>query len=47
MHYFSDYTTVDGIALPTRHMIYVRNADLGHAPEPLVVSIVVSGIRFG
>lgn len=47
VHYFSDYATVDGIALPTRHMIYVRNADLGHAPEPLVVSIVVGDIKFG
>lgn len=46
VHYFSDYTTVDGIALPTRHMIYVRNPDLGHGKEPLVVSIVVSNVRF-
>ena len=47
VHYFSDYATVDGIAMPTRHMIYVRNPDGGHAPEPLVVSIVVSDVRFG
>lgn len=47
VHYFSGYTTVEGIALPTRHMIYVRDADLGHAEEPLVVSIEVSAIRFG
>lgn len=47
VHYFSDYTAVDGIAMPTRHMIYVRNPDGTHAPEPLVVSIVVSDIRFG
>ncbi|WP_296941989.1 hypothetical protein [uncultured Massilia sp.] len=47
VHYFSDYTTVEGIALPTRHHIYLRDADGGHAPEPLVVSIVASDIRFG
>lgn len=46
VHYFSDYATVDGISLPTRHMIYVRNPDGGHAPAPLVVSIVVSALRF-
>jgi hypothetical protein len=45
VHYFSDYTTADGISMPTRHMIYVRNPDSSHAPEPLVVSIVVSNIR--
>jgi hypothetical protein len=47
VHYFSDYTTVDGTSLPTRHMIYVRNPDGSHPPEPLVVSIVVSNVRFG
>jgi hypothetical protein len=46
VHYFSDYTTVDGIALPARHMIYVRNPDGGHSTEPLVVSIVVSNMCF-
>lgn len=47
VHYFSDYATVDGIALPTRHLIYVRNPDGGHSTDPLVVSIVVSDVRFG
>lgn len=47
VHYFSDYTTVEGLSMPTRHMIYVRNPDGSHAPEPLVVSIVVSKLRFG
>lgn len=46
VHYFYDYTQVQGISLPTRHMIYVRDADLGHQPEPLVVSIVASQLRF-
>jgi hypothetical protein len=47
VHYFSDYATVDGISLPTRHLIYVRNPDGGHSTDPLVVSIVVSDVRFG
>jgi hypothetical protein len=47
VHYFSDYATVDGVNLPTRHLIYVRNPDGSHAAEPLVVSIVVSDVRFG
>jgi hypothetical protein len=44
-HYFSGHTEVQGIIFPTRHMIYVRDVDLGHQPEPLVVSIEVSDIR--
>jgi hypothetical protein len=47
VHYFSDYATVDGINLPNRHLIYVRNPDGGHSTDPLVVSIVVSDVRFG
>ncbi|MYM72376.1 hypothetical protein GTP56_09220 [Duganella sp. FT134W] len=46
VHYFHDYGTFDGISMPTRHLIYVRDADLGHQPEPLVVSIGVSQIKF-
>jgi hypothetical protein len=46
VHYLSGHTTVQGITLPTRHMIYVRDADGGHQPEPLVVSIDVSAIQF-
>ncbi|WP_338764355.1 hypothetical protein [Massilia sp. METH4] len=46
VHYFHDYATVQGIALPSRHLIYVRDANLGHQKEPLVVSIAVSEARF-
>jgi hypothetical protein len=46
VHYLSGHTMVQGITLPTRHMIYVRDADGGHQPEPLVVSIDVSAIQF-
>lgn len=46
VHYLSGHVAVQGITLPTRHMIYVRDADGGHQPEPLVVSIQASAIRF-
>ncbi|NGZ88528.1 hypothetical protein GW587_30290 [Duganella sp. SAP-35] len=45
-HYLSEHVTVQGITLPTRHMIYVRDADGGHQADPLVVSIDVSAILF-
>lgn len=46
VHYLSGHVTAQGITLPSRHMIYVRDADGGHQPEPLVVSINASNIRF-
>lgn len=46
VHYVSDHVTVQGITLPTRHKVYVRDADGGHQAEPLVVSIDVSAIQF-
>ncbi|MRX07033.1 hypothetical protein GJ697_04200 [Pseudoduganella sp. FT25W] len=46
VHYLSEHVTVQGITLPTKHLIYVRDADGGHQPEPLVVSIHASAIRF-
>lgn len=46
VHYFHDYVKAQGIALPTRHLIFVRDPDLDHQPEPLVVSIAVSHLRF-
>jgi len=46
VHYFHDYASVQGIGLPTRHLIFVRDPDGGHQPEPLVVSIGVSELRF-
>jgi hypothetical protein len=44
VHYLSDHVTVQGITLPTKHMIFVRDADGGHQPEPVVVSIAASNI---
>lgn len=46
VHYFSGHTTVAGITLPTKHTIYLRNEDLGHNTEPLIVSIELSNIAF-
>jgi hypothetical protein len=46
VHYFHDYVTVGGISLPGRHLIYVRDTDLGHQPEPVVVSIALGDVRF-
>ncbi|MBO2011582.1 hypothetical protein [Hymenobacter negativus] len=46
VHYFSNHVTVAGITLPTKHLIYLRNEDLSHSPEPLVVSIELSDIKF-
>ncbi|WP_343732295.1 hypothetical protein [Duganella sp.] len=45
VHYLSGHVTVQGITLPARHRVYVRDADGGHQPEPLVVSIDVSDIQ--
>lgn len=44
VHYLSGHQTVQGITVATRHRIYVRDADGGHQPEPLVVSIDASAI---
>lgn len=46
-HYVSDYTTVSGIAFPTRRRIYPRGPDGRRMAEPLVVSIDLSDIRLG
>jgi hypothetical protein len=44
-HYVSDFETVDGIVVPARRMIYVRD-DSGHpVDDQLVVSIELSDIR--
>ena len=42
VHYLSQHVQVQGITIPTRHRIYVRDADGGHQEEPLVVSIDAS-----
>jgi hypothetical protein len=43
-HYLSGHETVQGITVPTKHVIYVRDADGGHQSEPVVVSIEASAI---
>ncbi|MCR0985533.1 hypothetical protein [Roseomonas populi] len=44
-HYISAYTQVSGIAFPTRRRIFPRGEDGRAVPEPLVVSIDLSGIE--
>jgi hypothetical protein len=44
VRYCSNYVTVAGIPVPTQHLIYIRNEDLSHSLEPLVVSIMLSDI---
>lgn len=43
-HYVHDYVQVEGVAIPTRRRIFPRGEDDRAAPEPLVVSIDLSGI---
>jgi hypothetical protein len=45
-HYVSDYETVSGITLPTRHRIFPRTPDDQSLAEPLIVSIDLSEIAF-
>jgi hypothetical protein len=45
-HYFSEYTEVAGIMVPTKHLIYPRTPDGKSLPEPLLVSIELSEITF-
>lgn len=44
-HYIGDYSEVQGIKFPARHRIFPRQPDGQSMPEPLVVSIDVSGIE--
>lgn len=43
-NYLSGHITVQGITFATKHVIYVRDADGKHQPEPVVVSIDASAI---
>ena len=45
-HYFSDYTEVAGIVVPTRHRIVQRTPDGQSLDEPVLVSIELSEIAF-
>ena len=44
-HYVSEFTCVDGIVVPARRMIYVRDEHNRPIPDQLVVSIELSDIR--
>lgn len=46
-HYVSEFQNIDGIIIPAKRMIYVRD-DAGHPiPDQLVVSIELTDIRVG
>ena len=44
-HYVSDFERVDGIVIPARRMIYVRDEHNNPIPDQLVVSIELTDIR--
>jgi len=46
-HYVSEHREFSGIIMPTKHMVYGRQPDGRSVPEPLVVSIDVSDVKFG
>jgi len=45
-HYASELQEFSGIVVPTKHVIFPRQPDGHPAPEPLVVSIEVSNVKF-
>jgi len=46
-HYVAEAEEFSGIRVPTKHTIFGRQPDGTSAPEPLVVSIDVSEVKFG
>jgi hypothetical protein len=46
-HYVCDPVSVDGIKIPTRRRVYLRGEDLAPMRDELMVSIDLSGFRFG
>jgi hypothetical protein len=46
VHYMSDYETVSGLRVPTRHRVYPRSEDGSAIEDFLVVSIDLSDIRY-
>jgi hypothetical protein len=45
-HYVHDYREFDGIMVPTRRRVYIPGPDNKPLPEPLLVSIDISQVRF-
>ncbi|WP_026354544.1 hypothetical protein [Massilia niastensis] len=45
-HYIHDYKEFDGIMVPTRRRVYIPGPDNNPLPEPLLVSIDISEVRF-
>ena len=47
VHYPSRYREFDGIMVPTRRRVYVRNPDGSPVPEPVSVAIDITNVAFG
>jgi hypothetical protein len=45
-HYVSDYREFGGIMVPTRRRVYVPGPDNKPQPEPIIISIDLSDVRF-
>lgn len=45
-HYVFEYQECDGIMVPTKRRVYARSPDGQALPEPLLVSIDLSDIKF-
>jgi len=45
-HYMSDLKAVNGVVVPHQHRIYIPGPDNRPMPEPLVVSVDLSDVRF-
>jgi hypothetical protein len=45
--YISDPVSIDGIKIPTRRRVYLRDENLMPMLDTLMVSIDLSGFRFG
>jgi hypothetical protein len=45
--YISDLVSIDGIKVPTRRRVYLRDKNLAPMLDALMVSIDLSAFRFG
>src|SRR5262249_20589757 len=45
-HYVSEYKDVSGVMMPTKRRVFIRRPDNTPAPDPVLISIDLSGIRF-
>lgn len=45
-HYVFDYKEFDGIMVPTRRLVYPRDADNHYIKEPLIVEVIIKEAKF-